>query len=133
MKLDMLRIASDPAQIAEVEVFVQNAATNYGICESRYADVLISLTEAVNNAIIHGNKQSHKKEVLVLLERRQSGLTFRVCDEGAGFDTNDIADPTQTSLLECCGGRGVFIIHHLADDVQFVDGGRTVEMYFDCL
>jgi serine/threonine-protein kinase RsbW len=131
--LNMLRIPSEPSQIARVETYVQEVSDVYGICESRYADVLISLTEAVNNAIIHGNKRNRQKEVVVLLDKRAEGLTFRVCDEGSGFDVNSISDPTVGATVDCCGGRGVYIIHHLADEVHFVNGGSTVEIFFDCL
>lgn len=133
MNLEMLTIPSDPTQICLVETYVKRVAESYKISESRYADVLISLTEAVNNAIIHGNKSNAEKEVHILLERRQDGLAFRVCDQGEGFNVDQVRDPTAEEIIDCCGGRGVFIIKHLADIVDYRDNGRTVEMFFDCL
>lgn len=133
MNLEMLRIPSDTAQIAQVEQYVKRVASSYHIADNRYADVLISLTEAVNNAIIHGNKENVQKEVVILLERRKDGLAFRVCDQGDGFNLKEVPDPTHHDILDCCGGRGVFIIKHLADNVDYHDNGSTVEMFFNCI
>jgi serine/threonine-protein kinase RsbW len=90
----------------------------------------ISLTEAVNNAIIHGNKNDETKKVQIYAHRKENGVAFCVTDEGAGFNHNRVPDPTCAEKLECCGGRGVYIMKTLADKIVFADNGSTVEMYF---
>lgn len=127
----MIRISSDPTQISVVETYLQQVAGHYKVCQNKYPDMLISLTEAVNNAIIHGNKKNASKFVEIHLEEKETGLTFHVSDEGSGFDPTAVKDPTAVENIECCGGRGVFIMQHLADKIDFLDNGRTVEMYFE--
>ncbi|MEZ5050253.1 MAG: ATP-binding protein [Saprospiraceae bacterium] len=56
----MIRIASNPNNIMEVENYLRDLSSAYKISEDRYPDILISLTEAVNNAIIHGNHSDEK-------------------------------------------------------------------------
>lgn len=130
MKIKMLRITSDPNNILKVEPYLQQVSTFYQISEERYPDILISLTEAVNNAILHGNKSDDSKYVRIALEENNSELAFSVSDEGTGFDPREIPDPTTPELIECCGGRGVFIISQLADRVVFKNNGSTVKIFF---
>ena len=93
---------------------------------------MISLTEAVNNAIIHGNGENRSKNVLVAYSYQKcSGLTFEVSDEGSGFDYKSIPDPTRVENLEKCGGRGVFLMKQLSDRIHFANNGRTVIINFN--
>ena len=126
----MLKLKSNPKSICKVEGYVQQIATKYSISENRYPDILISLTEAVCNAIVHGNKSNEDKIVDVTMEKRARGISFRVSDQGIGFDPKNLPDPTTVDHLECCGGRGVHIINELSDDVKYLNNGRTVEMFF---
>lgn len=128
----MLKLSSCQDSICKLEFFVQRVTEEYGISKDRYPDILISLTEAVNNAIIHGNQENQQKNVLINHSYRdKEGLTFKISDEGRGFDHQNLADPTRVENIECCGGRGVFLIKQLSDRVRFVDNGRTVIINFD--
>ena len=126
----MLTIPSIPSRISEVENFLQNAFSHSNISPDRYPDMLISLTEAVNNAIIHGNKQDEDKMVKIQMVQSNSNFKIIVTDEGRGFDLNEVPDPTAPENIECCGGRGVYIMSRLADSISFQDNGSTVEMHF---
>jgi serine/threonine-protein kinase RsbW len=130
MKVKMLKISSNTENILEVENYLKELMGEMSICSSRFPDILISLTEAVNNAIIHGNKQNAAKWVIINCKARKSGIEFCISDEGHGFDPNAIPDPTSPERLECCGGRGVLIMNTLADQLKYKDNGRTVEMFF---
>lgn len=128
----MLKLSSCQESICKLECFVQEVAAQYGISEERYPDILISLTEAVNNAIIHGNCENETKNVLINHSyRKQEGLTFEISDEGKGFDHHKLPDPTQMANRENIGGRGVFLIKQLSDRVRFVNNGRTVVINFN--
>ena len=100
------------------------------IDETKFPDILISLTEAVNNAILHGNNADESKTVEISMEGKSSGVAISVTDEGKGFDPNEIPDPTAPENIECCGGRGVFIMSRLADKITFENNGSTVQMFF---
>jgi len=95
-----------------------------------YGKVLIATVEAVNNAIIHGNKTDKNKKVYIFIETGDKGLKIKVKDEGEGFDYEQIPDPTAPENLENIHGRGVFLMSRLSDEISFEDRGSTVEMVF---
>jgi len=126
----MLVIDSNPNNILKVESYLQAIKTEHNQLSGRFADILISLTEAVNNAIIHGNCADEKKKVKINMEQIATGLSVSVTDEGCGFDPKEVPDPTSPENLECCGGRGVFIMNSLADKLSYSNNGCTVKMFF---
>jgi serine/threonine-protein kinase RsbW len=127
-----IKIASEPQNIAQVESFIDDVCKQYNVAEESYGNILISLTEAANNAIIHGNKSNRNKEIEIIAdfdsERRK--LTFFIKDSGNGFDYKSLPDPTAPENLDRPCGRGVFLMMQLADLVVFSDNGSTVEMQF---
>ncbi|MCC6754390.1 MAG: ATP-binding protein [Saprospiraceae bacterium] len=127
----MIRIASVPANICKVEEYLERIFQEYQLDKSLYPNVLISITEAVNNAILHGNKSDGSKFVSLRTVRMQKHICFRISDEGQGFDPECIPDPTLPENIDKCGGRGVFLMQRLSDRVIFSDNGRTVEIGFE--
>jgi serine/threonine-protein kinase RsbW len=125
-----LTLASDPQQVAKVEPFVHDVATRYNVSPDIQGDILISLTEAVTNAILHGNRGDQRKHVSISFQRGLDSLSVSVSDEGPGFDPGQVPDPTCPDLLECCGGRGLLLMRNLSDECCFSRGGSTVEMRF---
>jgi serine/threonine-protein kinase RsbW len=125
-----IRLNSVPGNVAKVGNFVENLASKFRLAPDTYGNILISLTEAVNNAIIHGNKQDESKMVEVRTESRDGKLAIMVIDEGKGFDYNSVPDPTSPERICQCGGRGVFLMRQLSDRCRFHDNGKTVEMEF---
>lgn len=126
----VLELASDPRNIGLVEAFVKQIGTQYQLNQDIYGNILISLTEAVNNAIIHGNCGDTNKKVKIRLDKRPTCLAIQVTDEGCGFDLAAVPDPTAPENLLELGGRGVFLMQQLSDTVEFRNEGRTVEMLF---
>ncbi len=127
-----IRFSSKPDNITIVEKFIDDLKNEVNIGDDIYGNVLISLTEAANNAMIHGNKCDEKKDVEISygLDDRGKNLTFIIKDQGPGFDYNHLPDPTEPENLEKTHGRGVFLMMQLADMVVFSDKGATVEMQF---
>lgn len=126
----MLTLPSHQNEVCHVEKFVYQVLSKFNVNQEIFGNVLISLTEAVNNAIIHGNGKDKRKKVQVCFEKRGNGIAFQVSDEGEGFDYNNLPDPTAPENLERCGGRGVFMMRQLCDDMRYTNNGRTVEMRF---
>jgi serine/threonine-protein kinase RsbW len=126
-----ISLSSSPSSIQELEGYLHEILDEYKFCEARFPEILISLTEAVNNAIIHGNKLDNNKIVKVECKSITNGIYFRVKDEGKGFDPSAVPDPTSEELIECCGGRGVMIIQTLADKADYINNGNTLELYFN--
>ena len=116
--------------VAVVESFIENAGEKIKIKESVYGNVLVSVTEAVNNAIVHGNKEDKEKKVKIKLKENKKSIRFVVEDEGGGFDHKNLPDPTSPENIDKIKGRGIFLIKNLADKAKFKDGGRVVDMLF---
>lgn len=93
-----------------------------------YPNILISLTEAVNNAMQHGNQFDDQKKILVSCRTHAHQIRLIISDEGSGFDPVNIPDPTNSDHIEVEGGRGVFLMKQLTDELHFLDHGRTVEL-----
>ncbi len=116
--------------IGLVEKLINEICSAYGISEDYYGNILVAVTEAVNNAIQHGNKLDPGKKVDLAFLAKEKYLSFEVSDQGQGFNFKDLPDPTNPENLEKPNGRGVFLMRHLADDVEYSDNGRTVHLNF---
>jgi len=125
-----IQIPSLIENIRIIESFIDNAKDKFSINDDIYGNIMIAVTESVNNAIVHGNKNNKEKNVCLSLYLQDSSLRFTVEDEGKGFDYKDLPDPTAPENLDKPGGRGIFLMKHLADEVQFLKEGRTVELTF---
>ena len=126
-----IRIASRMEGITEVEALINDICEDFGVEETHYGEILIAMTEAVNNAVIHGNKLDVNK--MVDIEVRTDGpvLEFRVADQGPGFDYENIPDPTSPENIEKPNGRGVFLMRQLADSCEFEELGRIAILKFE--
>ena len=127
-----IKFASKAENITIVEKFIDDLRNEVNIGDDVYGNILISLTEAANNAMLHGNAaiESKNVEISYSVDERGKNLSFIVKDEGPGFDYNNLPDPTAPENLERTSGRGVFLMMQLADMVVFSDKGATVEMQF---
>ncbi len=126
----MLKLASIPGNVSEVEPFVEKLVDRFRINPDKQCNILVSLTEAVTNAIIHGNCKDESKIVKIKLKKQNDCLALRVSDEGQGFDHRNLPDPTAPENIVKTGGRGVFLMKQLSDDIAFYNNGSTVEIQF---
>jgi len=127
-----LVISSDLDELTRVELYIDELNSEFNFREDVYGNILIAVTEAVNNAITHGNKQDPSKRVYI----RSALLTpyllsIKITDEGQGFDYNKDVDPTTEDNIMLESGRGLFVMRHLADALEYSDGGRSLEMRFN--
>lgn len=129
--IDKLAIPSDFEAVGKVEVLVDKVCNQLGVNEDFYGNVLIAVTEAVNNAIEHGNKKDVSMEVNVAVGDNPSEFCFNVKDQGRGFDYMYLPDPTAPENILKENGRGIFLMKNLADEVEFEDAGRSVNIYFN--
>ncbi len=130
MEKQSLNFDSRADNIVLAEKLVDDVCRKFSVDEDYYGNILIAVTEAVNNAINHGNRQNPEKKVHVNFIERGDRLSFSVQDEGEGFDHEALPDPTDPENLEKISGRGVFLMKHLADEVEFSENGTKVEMTF---
>lgn len=131
MEAQSLKFSSKAENIHIVEKFVDTVFDELNISRDYYGIILSALTEAVENAISHGNNNNPDKFVNIIFESKPDGLAFSVRDEGNGFDFTKIPDPTDIkedgSFFE---GKGIFKIKTLADKVNFSDNGKCIETIF---
>lgn len=127
-----LIIPSNIMELSKVECFLDKLCEDLQINESLYGNIVISVTEAVNNAISHGNKYDENK--IVTIESRLNNpcsISIFVKDQGDGFDFNNVSDPTSFENLFSENGRGVFVMKNLADKITYYEKGNIVELEFN--
>ena len=130
MKTIKISIPSLIENIKIIESFIDNARENFEINDDIYGNIMISVTECISNAIIHGNQSDKNKLVHLELKLEEELLLFTIQDEGKGFDYNELKDPTAPENIEKIGGRGIFLIKHLSDDVKFEENGTKTVLSF---
>ena len=128
--IKQISLHSESKSLLILEDWINSLCEAYSIGEEIYGNILIAITEAVNNAIIHGNKNDIKKQTLIEYEVAKEKLIFKVSDKGVGFDFKNIKDPTDPENIEQPNGRGIFLMTHLADDVEYTEPGNCVEISF---
>ncbi len=125
-----IQIPSLTENLRIVESFIDNVKERFKLNDDIYGNIMISVTESVNNAIHHGNAQNKSKNVSITLNLDENQIKFLIKDEGEGFDFNDLPDPTSPENVDKEGGRGIFLMKNLADEVHFINDGREVELVF---
>src|SRR5690606_11129444 len=132
MSLKRIQLPSTKESILEIEQLIDSFCETREVTQDCYGNMLIALTEAVNNAIQHGN--GYKKEKLVEIEYEvlDDEILLTVKDEGNGFDFDKIPDPTLPENILKTSGRGVFLMQNLADKFAFENNGSIVKLAF-CL
>jgi len=124
---------SDPKKIGKVEEFLLKVNRSARLDDGTFYRLLVATTEAVNNAMIHGNKRDPSKQVKVECTTIPTSIVVRVRDHGAGFDLNSLPNPIEEENLLRESGRGIFLILSMVDRVDFFFDveGTTVEMEID--
>ena len=125
-----LEIFSDISNLSEVEKLIDTVCEDLKLSEDIYGNILIAVTEAVNNAIVHGNQNNPNKKVKVIVDKITKEVVFSVFDEGGGFDFTDLPDPTAPENLEKPNGRGIFLMKNLSDKVEFFENGTKLSITF---
>lgn len=125
-----IEIPSLSENIRIIESFIDNAKEKFNLNDDIYGNIMIAVTESVNNAIVHGNNNDKSKNVLITLLLEEQLIRFRIQDEGKGFNFHNLPDPTAPENISKPGGRGIFLMKHLSDEVHFTEDGRIVELIF---
>ncbi len=128
--IEAISFPSDVNELTKAESLVDKICQSLAVNEDYYGNVLIAVTEAVNNAIKHGNKNDANKTVSIEVSDAQNEFSIQIKDEGAGFDFNNLPDPTSPENIEKENGRGIFLMKSLADKVDFQNNGRDVVLTF---
>lgn len=122
-----LKLKSTFEESEKVPDFVANLQSKASLTEDETSTLMLLVSEAVTNAIEHGNKLDPSKEVDVEIIIADKKIETIVKDQGEGFNPEETDDPLQEENLLNARGRGVFLIKEISDDVTYLDGGRTVK------
>lgn len=114
-----LEIESDPNNLITVEEFVNYFAKDLGLSDEQLSVLLLAVTEATTNAIIHANKCDINKLVKIHAHIENSKLIVKVKDEGKGFDPSKLPNPTEPENLLKDSGRGVFLMKVYMSEVKY--------------
>jgi serine/threonine-protein kinase RsbW len=126
-----IKIISSINRFCEIEEFLNSLFSEYSLTRKLYCKIYISVSEAVNNAIQHGNKNNMQKYVSVRFFEEESNFVFYIEDEGVGFDFINLPDPTLINNIRCESGRGIFFMKKYADSVIFINNGSCVKLIFN--
>jgi serine/threonine-protein kinase RsbW len=124
------KIESSINNLRIVENAIDEVMNEIGISEENYGKILVSTLEAVNNAIMHGNRYEKDKIVDVEISYKNDKLKIKISDQGKGFVPEEVPDPTIPQNLESLNGRGIFLMSKLADEIKYSKRGNAVTMYF---
>ena len=121
-----------PSDVRSIEHAVEYVVQRCQRCEE-YADRLrlnfrVGLTEALSNAMLYGNGHDPEKSVRIEVTLVGGAVRARVTDEGCGFDPTSIPDPTTPDNLLKDGGRGMFLMRKLLDEVSYNERGNSVTL-----
>ncbi len=125
-----LNLPSRQDQIERVEELTDRVSKEMNFSEAERDKIAIAVTEAVNNAILHGNKLDPAKNVFIHISSNERSVTFSIRDQGSGFDPDSLPDPLDPQNLLKESGRGIFILKSLMDEVtfDFSDSGTEIVM-----
>ena len=125
-----LVLKSEYEEAEKVEGLLNELQSALGFDDDFYARLMLTVSEAATNGIVHGNKLDPTKKVTILAKADDSQLTITTTDEGEGFDPDAVANPLEEENLLKTSGRGVFLMKEFADEVEYRDDGRTLVLKF---
>jgi serine/threonine-protein kinase RsbW len=118
-KNNQIQIPSTLDYLPHVDEFVERKLRKLRIKKDQIADIAISVSEAVTNAVMHGNKNDLSKKVKISIKTDSSYVEVTVEDEGGGFDPGSVQSPIEEENILKEVGRGIFILKSLMDKVDF--------------
>lgn len=126
-----LVLKSEYEEAEKVEGLLNELQSALGFDDDFYARLMLTVSEAATNGIVHGNKLDPSKSVTLFAAADDSQLTITTTDEGEGFDPDAVANPLEEENLLKTSGRGVFLMKEFADEVEYRDEGRTLVLTFN--
>ena len=117
--------------VATAAAAVAEFLSRSGITEDAAFGIDMAVREAVTNAVLHGNRQDDTKTVDLVLKSSPDAVEISVHDQGAGFNPENVPDPTAEENILKASGRGIFFMRSFMDEVDWLirpGGGTTVRM-----
>ena len=125
-----LILKSTYEDLNKLEGFLNDLQTELKFDDEFYARLMLTVSEAATNGIVHGNELDESKKVTLVAEYKSDILKISSHDEGAGFKPEEIPNPLAEENLLKTSGRGVFLMSEYADSVEYMDAGRKLVLGF---
>lgn len=125
--------ASDRGRLSRLPEELEALRDRCAMSEAAFYNLVLAMTEAVVNAIVHGNKENPEKNVTMEVSSDETGVHCSVSDQGPGFEPEEVADPVAPENLFKEGGRGVFIIRAVSTElaIESTPEGTTMRFTID--
>lgn len=125
----VLELPSDLRVIEDTVSFLVSCVRCFSFSGARLnLNFRVGVTEALANAVLYGNGSDRRKPVRVELSLNTTRVVVRVVDQGNGFDPSVVPDPTLPERIQRPGGRGLFLLRQLMDEVEYNDRGNAVRL-----
>jgi len=128
----ILVINSSKKELEKVEQFIQEIFDKHQIPQRCFNNVMLCISEAVQNSIIHGNKKNISKKIEVHVNCKEKTLDVAVTDEGDGFNIDLVPNPTHGENIRKESGRGIHIIKSLSQTINFNEKGNSLQFQINC-
>jgi len=129
--LQTLTLKSTYEEVERVEQLLNTLQEDLGFNDEFYARLMLTVSEAATNGILHGNKLDESKTVELSAYKEDEKLIFETKDQGDGFNPDDVPDPLAEENLLKTSGRGVFLMEEYADSVEYSEGGTKLKLVFN--
>ena len=128
VKLDVT-LPGDVSAISPVIERIMSIIVEMGCAAGREFEIELALDEAIANAIKHGSSNDPSKQIQCCVACDHArGMLIVVRDPGPGFDPASIPNPIVGQNIFAAGGRGIYLINQLMDEVRFEKGGTEIHM-----
>ena len=125
-----LKLKSSADSISQIDRLIEEVCDKYNLNHNYLGCISVSLHEAFQNAMIHGNQNDPKKSIIIDFEKSAIGISFKLKDEGIGFDFSKIPEIKDDGKEKIFPGRGLFMIKSLSDNVSFNEIGNQIQIGF---
>jgi len=129
---EILVIQSDQSELKKVECFLDDFFVKNNLSKKYFNRLYLCVSEAVVNAIKHGNQNDLNKKVTVKIGCLANEIEVLVEDEGDGFERSKLQNPTDQENIKKESGRGIFIIENLTECINFNKKGNCIQFKINC-
>lgn len=115
------KIKSSTDQITKTVQKFDELLENNNCCSSRTkSELSTALSEALANAIVHGNKTNPDQFVDLKIHIQKNQMILKIKDKGTGFNHSQLPDPLKPENIKKTSGRGVYLMSVLVDNIDFI-------------
>ena len=121
-------IESTYIYLRELNEFITQLFLRTSLTDEEISDLKIAFLELGMNAIEHGNKSQSDRKVFINYSLYKDKLVIGFKDEGEGFNSDRVPNPTEDINMFSLRGRGIHLVRNLMDELEYIGKGNEVLM-----